>query len=268
MTKFKLLAASALGACLLAAPVSAAAQAQSAESAPPAAAATPPAAAVDPAALQALEAMGAYLRTLNAFEMKADIVSDEVTDDGRKLQIGSTVTYKARKPSKLSIDTVSDRKLRKLYYDGKQLTLYAPRVGFYAQAPAPPTIRETLDVLYDKYGVEVPLEDLFRWGEPGDAREALTRGFYVGPARIGGVETDQYAYSTGDVDWQVWIARGDKPVPRKIVITSLFDETQPQFSATMDWNTAPSLKDADFAFTPPATAKSITFADASTTAVK
>ena len=263
MTQFKLLAASALGACLLAAPVAATAQAQAAA---PAASTTP--AAVDPAALKALEVMGAYLRTLTSFEMKADILADEVTADGRKLQIGSTVTYKARRPSQLTIDTVSDRKLRKLYYDGKQLTLYAPRVGYYAQAPAPPTIRETLDVLYEKYGVEVPLEDLFRWGEPGDSRDALTRGFYVGPARIGGVETDQYAYSTGDVDWQVWIARGDKPVPRKIVITSLFDETQPQFSATMDWNTAPSLKDADFAFTPPATAKSITFADASTTAVK
>lgn len=267
MTQLKLLAASALGACLLAAPVSAIAQAQ-AQAAAPAAPTAAPAAVVDPAALQALEAMGAYLRTLTAFEMKADILADEVTADGRKLQIGSTVTYKARKPSKLTIDTVSDRKLRKLYYDGKQLTLYAPRVGYYAQASAPPTIRETLDVLYDKYGVEVPLEDLFRWGEPGDSRDALTRGFYVGPARIGGVETDQYAYSTGDVDWQVWIARGDKPVPRKIVITSLFDDAQPQFSATMDWNTAPSLKDADFTFTPPADAKSITFASASTAATK
>lgn len=263
MTQFKLLAASALGACLLTSPVSAAAQA-----AAPAASTTPPAAAVDPAALKALEVMGAYLRTLTAFEMKADILADEVTADGRKLQIGSTVTYKARRPSQLTIDTVSDRKLRKLYYDGKQLTLYAPRVGYYAQAPAPPTIRETLDVLYEKYGVEVPLEDLFRWGEPGDSRDALTQGFYVGPARIGGVETDQYAYSTGDVDWQVWITRGDKPVPRKIVITSLFDDAQPQFSATMDWNTAPSLKAADFTFTPPADAKSITFADASTAATK
>ncbi|MDF2900423.1 MAG: hypothetical protein K0Q62_482 [Phenylobacterium sp.] len=263
MTQFKLLAASALGACLLAAPVSAAAQAQAAA---PAASTTP--AAVDPAALKALEVMGAYLRTLTSFEMKADILADEVTADGRKLQIGSTVTYKARKPSQLAIDTVSDRKLRKLYYDGKQLTLYAPRNGYYAQASAPPTIRETLDVLNEKYGVEVPLEDLFRWGEPGDSRDALTRGFYVGPARIGGVETDQYAYSTGDVDWQVWITRGDKPVPRKIVITSLFDDAQPQFSATMDWNTAPSLKDADFTFTPPADAKSITFANASTAATK
>lgn len=260
MRQFNFIAASALGAGLLATPIYASAQAQTA---------TPAAApAVEPAAIKALETMGAYLRTLTAFEMKADVVADEVTDDGRKLQLGSTITYQVRKPSQFTIDTVSDRKVRKLYYDGKQITLFAPKVGFYAQAPAPPTIRATLDVLHDRYDIEVPLEDLFRWGEPGDSRDKLTKGFYVGPARIGGVETDQYAYTTGEVDWQVWIERGDKPVPRKIVITSLFDETEPQFSATMSWNTAPNLKDADFAFTPPPNTSSIKFAAAATKPTK
>ncbi len=263
MRQFYLTTASILGAGLLIAPIHAAAQTPPAK---PAAATTPAASAVDPAALKALETMSAYLRTLTAFEMKADVLADDVTDDGRKLQIGSTITYQVRKPSQFTIDTVSDRKVRKLYYDGKQITLFAPKIGFYAQAPAPPTIRATLDVLHDQYDIEVPMEDLFRWGEPGDNRDKLTRGFYVGPARIGGIETDQYAYSTGDVDWQVWIERGDKPVPRKIVITSLFDETDPQFSAVMNWNTAPSLKDADFAFTPPPNATSIKFATATTTA--
>ena len=260
MRQFNFIAASALGAGLLATPIYASAQAQTA-----APAAAP---AVEPAAIKALETMGAYLRTLTAFEMKADVVADEVTDDGRKLQLGSTITYQVRKPSQFTIDTVSDRKVRKLYYDGKQITLFAPKVGFYAQAPAPPTIRATLDVLHDRYDIEVPLEDLFRWGEPGDSRDKLTKGFYVGPARIGGVETDQYAYTTGEVDWQVWIERGDKPVPRKIVITSLFDETEPQFSATMSWNTAPNLKDADFAFTPPPNTSSIKFAGAATKPTK
>ncbi len=258
MRQFKFLTASILGAGLLAGPIQAVAQSTPAKPA----AATP---AVDPASIKALETMSAYLRTLNAFELKADIVADEVTDDGRKLQLGSTVTYKVRKPSQFTIDTVSDRKVRKLYYDGKQITLYAPKVGVYAQAPAPPTIRATLDALHDEYDIDVPLEDLFRWGEPGDERDKITKGFYVGPARISGVETDQYAYTTGDVDWQVWIERGDKPVPRKIVITSLFDETDPQFSANLDWNTAPGLKDADFAFTPPPNTSSIKFANAATT---
>jgi len=226
-------------------------------------AATPPAAeapAVDPAAITALETMSAYLRSLNGFELTADITLDEVTEDGRRLQIGSTAIYRVRKPDAFTIDLISDRKTRRLIYDGKTLTLYSPKVGFFARASAPPTIRETLDVLAEDYDFEVPLEDLFRWGEPGDAREAIDRGFYVGPARLNGVETDQFALSTGDLDWQIWIQRGDKPVPKRIVITSLYDPAQPQFAANLTWKPNPTFQAADFTFIPPADAKSITFA--------
>ena len=51
-------------------------------------------------------------------------------------------------------------------YDGKNFTVYAPIIGFYASAPAPATNREVLDSLYDKFGITLPLEDLFRWNEP------------------------------------------------------------------------------------------------------
>ncbi len=237
----------------------------------PAAAQTPPPAAtpevvaeadaeVDPASVEALGKMGAYLRTLQAFELKADITADEVTQEGRRLQIGSTATYRVRRPNGFTIDLASDRKVRKLIYDGKQLTLYAPKVGYYAQAAAPATIRATLDELNDRYDIDIPLEDLFHWGEPGDRSDRLDRGFYVGPARLNGVETDQYAYSTGDLDWQIWIERGDKPVPRRIVIVSNFDPARPQFAADLSWNTRPAFQAADFTFTPPADAKTITFA--------
>lgn len=214
---------------------------------------------VDPDSVQALERMSSYLRTLRTFELKADILQDEIGDDGRKLQIGSSATYRVRRPNGFTIEQVSDRKVRRLFYDGKTVTLLAPKVGYYAQAPAPATIQQTLDLLHDKYDIEVPLEDLFRWGEPGDSRDRLVTGYYVGPARINGVETDQYAYSTGDLDWQVWIDRGDKPAPRKIVITDTSDEAQPQFAATLAWNAKPTFGDADFTFTPPAGSGKITF---------
>lgn len=258
MRPHSLLLTSAVALGLAISPGLALAQAKPAK---PAAAAPPPALAegVDPSSVDALERMSSYLRTLQTFQLKADILTDEVLESGRKLQFASTATYKVRRPNGFVIELVSDRKIRKLYYDGKTATLSAPRVGFYAQVPAPPTIQKTLDVLRER-GVEVPLEDLFHWGEPGDSRGRLTSGFYVGPARIGGVETDQYAFSTEDLDWQLWIDRGERPLPRKIVITSVYDDASPQFTATLDWSTPPKLTDADFAFTPPPNAKSITFA--------
>src|SRR5215467_12015852 len=39
----------------------------------------------DPAALEQLETMGAYLRSLKAFQLKADVVTEDVRTDGQKV---------------------------------------------------------------------------------------------------------------------------------------------------------------------------------------
>jgi hypothetical protein len=133
-------------------------------------------------------------------------------------------------------------------------------MGYYATVAAPPTIRELLKTAYDKFGIELPLSDLFRWGLPDDRHDDLTSGYAIGYAKINGVDTVQYAFRQGDIDWQIWIRQGDKPLPVKAVITTTSDEAQPQYSATLAWNTnAEFAKDA-FAFKAPKDAKPITIA--------
>ncbi len=48
-----------------------------------------------------------------------------------------------------------DHREREIYYDGKSITLFAPKVGYYASVPAPPTIGATIATIQDKYGVEI-----------------------------------------------------------------------------------------------------------------
>jgi hypothetical protein len=124
---------------------------------------TPPA--VAPEAIAALQKMGAFLRTLKAFTIHADTSTDEVlTDTGQKIQFGSVVGYSFRSPDRLRADVTADRKQRQFFYDGHTLTLYSPREQYYASVPAPPTIRKTLEFAAQRYGLEVPLADLFFWG--------------------------------------------------------------------------------------------------------
>ena len=224
---------------------------------PAPAAAAPVDAKVDPAALAALNKMSAYLRTLPSFSVRSETVRDEVNDNGQKLQFMGTVNYQARRPNGLVIETATDRKVRTVYYDGKSLTVYAPRMGYYATVPAPATINETLDLAADKYGLVVPLEDLFLWGTGEDRRAALTAGYWVGYAVVAGQPTDQYAFRQDGLDWQIWIARGDKPLPLRVVITTADDPAQPQFESTLTWNTSAQFTDDTFKFTPPADAKKI-----------
>jgi hypothetical protein len=215
---------------------------------------------IEPESLQALEKMGAYLRTLTSFELKSDTTTDAVLDNGQKVKFAGTVDYKVRRPNGFLIATSDDRRVRQFYYDGKKFTIYSPRMGFYATVPAPPTIRELLKVVYEKYDVQLPLEDLFRWGLQNDRREDLDSGVVVGPAKIDGQDTDQYAFREGDIDWQIWIARGNKPLPLRAVLTTTSDAAMPEYTASLHWNTNATFSDDTFSFKPPAKAKPITIA--------
>ena len=210
-------------------------------------------AAVEPQALQALQRMSAYLGTIGKFEIKADTTLDQVYRNGQKLQFGGTIEYKVARPGGFMISVATDRKVRKFYYDGKTLTMYGPVAGLYATIDAPPTIRELMDVLYTNYDVDLPLMDLFRWSDPNNGRsEHLDSGILVGYAKINGVDTQHYAFREGGVDWQVWIAEGDRPLPLKFVITSTWLSGQPQFTSVLKWDEKPSFSSDEFSFKPPA----------------
>src|SRR5688572_24297250 len=52
--------------------------------------------AIDPAAMTALNKMGAYLRTLKVFRVLATLTTEDVLDDGRKIQFTATADLLAQ----------------------------------------------------------------------------------------------------------------------------------------------------------------------------
>ena len=220
-----------------------------------------PAADVDPKVVAALNTMGKHLRDLKSFTVHADTTIDEVTDDGRKMQFGGTVEYKVRRPDHMRAEIDSDRQQRTLYYDGKTLTQYAPRMGYYAIVDAPPTLHELGDVLREKFQISLPLSDLFRWGTDKNDGSGLTAAEFVGPSKINNVDCGHFAFRQPDVDWQLWIAR-DTYLPCKLVITTTDEPTQPQYVALFTWHTNVSFDDKTFVFDRPKTAHKIEIAAA------
>jgi hypothetical protein len=220
--------------------------------------------AIDPDAIAALNKMGAYLRTLNAFQVKATVTTEDVLDDGEKLQRMNTTTLLAQRPNKLFVQVVNERAPRDFYYDGKSFTLYAPKVKYYATVDAPPTIAELANKLEDKFNIEVPFVDLFRWGTPEGNVADITSATDVGPSVIDGTTCEQYAFRQNGLDWQVWIQEGDFPLPRKLVLTTLTDDARPQHTSVYTWNLAPSFNDEAFAFTAPKDASKIKLVDQTT----
>lgn len=243
----------------LAAGAAAAQPSSSATAASPAApaASADAAADIDPEAIQALQRMRAYLGTLSTFQVKTVSTQDLVLDDGQTIQLDGGAEYKVRRPNGFEIKVTAGNKVRDFLYDGKQLTVYAPQLGFYAQAPAPPTIRQTLDAAYDKYGISFPLEDLFRWSEPGEHQKPMKAAMVVGDSAIDGTPTTQYAFRQGAVDWQVWIQKGDQPLPRKVVIIDQSDDARPAYTVRLSWTVNPAIAADAFIFRPDKDAKQI-----------
>lgn len=211
-------------------------------------------------AVQALKDMSNYLMSAKTLQANAQGSLDVVTNDGQRIQLDGATTYKIRRPG-FVIDYVSDIKSRRFIYDGKTFTVYSPQLGFYASVPAPGTNREVLDTIYKKFGIALPLEDLFRWGDGSNSERVknLKSAYDVGPATIDGVATEHYAFREPTVDWEVWIQK-DQPLPRKLVIVDRTDPARPTFTSRLTWQVNPTFTDADFAFVPDANAKRIQLA--------
>ena len=208
---------------------------------------------VEPDAVEALKEMSNYLMTARTLEVKTVGTLDVVTQDEQRIQLDGTTLYKIRRPG-FVIDYDSDIKKRRFIYDGKTFTVYSPMLGFYASVPAPGTNKEVLNAIYKKFGIALPLEDLFHWGngEVEDRAKLLQSAYQVGTATIDGVATDHYAFREADTDWQIWIQQGDQPLPRKLVIVDRTDPARPTFTSRLSWRVNPTFSDSDFAFVPDA----------------
>jgi hypothetical protein len=216
---------------------------------------------IAPEAMTALQKMGAYLRTLNQFQIRSAVTTEQVLEDGQKVQLASSIDLIADRPNRMIVNLSSDREQRQYLFDGKEFTIWAPLLNYYATVPAPATIIELLTQVEDKYDIEIPLVDLFRWGADDDSADEITAAKDLGPSVIDGTTVQHFAFRQDGLDWQVWIQNGDHPLPRKVVLTTMTDEARPQHTAVYTWNLAPSFNPEAFTFVPPKDAKRIHLAE-------
>jgi hypothetical protein len=216
--------------------------------------------AIDPGAMEALNRMGTYLRTLKSFQVNADATTDHVLDDGQTIQFSNKVDLVTARPDRLRVEINGDGGHRFLFFDGKNFTIFGQILNYYATVPAPSTLAKLADDLSDKYGIELPLFDLFEWGTNDLNIKKIKGAVDIGPSAVDGVTCEQYAFRQAGVDWQIWIQLGEFPLPRKLVIRTLTDDAKPEHIEKLTWNLAPSFSDDAFTFDPPPGALRITIA--------
>jgi len=205
---------------------------------------------LDADAEAALNRMGAALRGLNSFEVRADATTETVYDGTHKIMSRATTTYLVRQPDQMMVDMQTDTTHRRVYYNGKAMTVVGMKVGKYVTFPVTGSLNDVLTKAYEQYGIDFPLQDLFRWGGPSSTVVRPTSGFRVGGSTIDGVTISQYAFRQPGVDFQIWLEDGVQALPRKLVITNVDRPAQPQYVATFTWNRTPQIAADSFTFTP------------------
>ena len=224
----------------------------------PAGTPAPAANAVDAASIQALKDMGAFLQSLKRFHVSTEATGERVLADGQKLQHVATAELDVDRPNKLRAVIHNARSQREIIYDGKTATFYTPAQKYYSTVEFSEPIGGLIDKLEQKYGVQLPLQDLFLFGTPMARLDKIESAMNAGQDFIDEDLCDHYAFRQGTIDWQIWISStAGKPLPRKVVITNRADEARPQSISLIDWNLKPTFKDSVFKFTPPPGAKKI-----------
>jgi len=241
-----LVAAAAIAAATLALALSATASAQDAG--------------VDPEAAKILKRMTDHVGKLQRFGVDTVGTVEVVLVSGQKLQFTSVARTTLQRPNRLRSERIGDVVSQSFYYDGQTLTIFNPGDGYYATVPAPDTIDAMVDFARDSLDVIAPAGDLVTTDAYDRLMAGTTSGFVVGQSVVDGVRCDHLAFRSGVVDWQIWIEAGDKPLPRKYVITSLDVDQAPQFELRMsNWSTDTVFTAEHFQFTPPPGAKAVTF---------
>ncbi len=215
---------------------------------------------VQPEATALLKRMSDYMAKLKAYSVRAHNVNEVLLANGQKLEFEAASDVTLQRPNHLRSNRIGDMTEAEFYYDGSNVTLYGRKNQYYATAAAPTNMDEMLDHVRARLSMEPAGADLLYSDIYGGLIDGVTEARVIGPATIGGVKTTHLAFRAADVDWQIWIEDGDRPLPRKYVITTKWTTGSPDFSVEFsDWNLSPKIDKATFSFTPPKGAKKIDF---------
>jgi hypothetical protein len=210
-----------------------------------------PASAADDDAKQIFKAMSDYLAAQKTISATFDSAVEVITPALEKIQFASSGTLLLSRPSAIKATRTGGYSDVAMIFDGKAVTIFGKNINGYAQIDASGTVDQLIDTLRDR-GMAIPGADLLLSNVYdtliGDVLEAK----HIGEGVVGGVECDHLAFRNQETDWQLWIARGDKPIPMKYVITTKSVGAAPQYTLTIrDWKTDVETSAADFTFTPP-----------------
>jgi len=186
----------------------------------------------------------AQIGSMDQYAFNALVVDNE-TFEGETVTYKQNVSVKIDRPGKLRADTHGDLKNRTSYINNGLFTMIDHNFAYYGQLETPKTIDETLDFIFDKFGIRTPLSTLM-YSDMSKRLKFKTKK-YFGTVNVAGELCDYVAFKSGTKEIHVWITTGETPLVKTFSI--LNGDTR--INTTLTWDTNPKLSDSDFVFTAP-----------------
>lgn len=197
----------------------------------------------------------AYIGGMDQYAFDA-VVIDNDTIDGQVESHKQNIAVKIDRPANLRVDTKGDIKNRSITMHNGLFTIHDIGFDYYGQLETPNNIDETLDFLFDKYGIKAPLSTLMY--SDMDKRLKFNNGKYFGIRDVSGIECDYVAFRVNQKVIHIWVKTGDKPLIKTYSIVDGDD----RIDTTLTWNTNPKISENDFVFTAPKGATKISISSA------
>jgi hypothetical protein len=199
-----------------------------------------------------LKAMSDYVSRQESLSLKYDADVEVVTPAVEKIQFSASGDVTLSRPNKFRVSRTGGYADIELISDGSNVTVHDRGGNRFAQVPAAGSFDEVVDRLRTEAPLELPGADLLLSKPYEELMAGVLEAKHIGRGVVEGVECEHLAFRNLDTDWQIWVEVGERPVPRKYVITSKAVGAAPQYTLRLrEWKTGVSPAPDAFAFKPP-----------------
>lgn len=199
-----------------------------------------------------LKTMSDYVSSQQTLELTFDSDIEVITPQLEKIQFTNSGEALINRPDKLRAHRVGGYADVAMFFDGKTVSILGNHINAYAQFDAPGSVDQLLESLRAGHGIALPGADLLLSNSYDVLVAGVIEAKYIGRGVIDGLECEHLAFRNHDTDWQLWVEVGEKPIPRKLVITSKTLNSAPQYTLRVkSWKTDVAPAADAFTFTPP-----------------
>ncbi len=226
---------------------------------------------VDPKVAELVKAVSDYLIGLRKFSVDISSVM-RMTAEGMKQEFVSDTALAVERPRKVSMVLKSGMMGASIVCDGERVFTYLPSLGKYTEEKAPESI-ESLPLGMGNEGI--PIVKCIASSDPAkEMMEGVVAASYAGIERIGALDCHHLKFEQLDINWEMWVDSGTKPLIVKVVpdLGKMMDSLKDTLGGSGDggmfkkmkydasielknWKTDEDLPEGTFKFSPPAGAQ-------------